>query len=189
MDFKDYILNYKVDDKIVADLFDYYDMYIKNLDKRFEQYSYHASDLVLCFFKDHEDINPSMGYMRDKQHKGGKVCHCFGCGRTADVIRLHQILRSSYENVELTEKESCIEVATMFKIPIEDFDELDDEDYEAKYLRTLRKIDKLKNHYTIRDFSSEVLNIRKNNEDGIIDLNRLNSACVKMIATDKQLYN
>ena len=33
MTFKDYILTYKVNDKIVANLFDYYDIFIKHLDR------------------------------------------------------------------------------------------------------------------------------------------------------------
>ena len=189
MDLKDFILTYKVNDEVVANLFDYYDIYIKGLDKRFEPYSYHSTNLVLCFFKDHADINPSMGYINDKQHKGGKLCHCFGCGRTADVIRIHQILRSSYEGVELTEKEACIEVAELFKIPIDEFDELSDEDYEEKYLRNLRKIDRLSKHYTVRDFSAELLKLRTNYGVGEVDLDKLNSSCVRMIATSKHLYD
>lgn len=189
MTFKDYILTYKVDDKIVANLFDYYDIFIKHLDKRFEQYSYYSSNLVLCYFKDHADVNPSMGYLNDKRLKGVKVCHCFGCGRTADVVRLHQILSKQYLNKTLDEKEACIEVANLFDIPYEDFDELDEEDYDAKFARTMRKLDSLKNHYTIRDYHESMKTIRGSYPVGHIDLNKINSENVKMIATVKQLYD
>lgn len=186
MNLKQKILTYEKDGKIVANLFDYYDTFISTLDKQYEQYSYYRDKLVLCFFKDHEDVNPSMGYIKHKSLKGVLVCHCFGCGKTADVVRLHQILRSQYQHVELSEKEACIEIANMFNIPIELEDDLDEEDYEKAYERRLRRIDYLSRHYTVRDFSRTLLDMRKS---GNVDLNKVNSECVKMIATSKQLYD
>lgn len=189
MTFKEYILTYKVDDKIVANLFDYYEIFVKHLDKRFEQYSYYTSNLVLCYFKDHADVNPSMGYLNDKHLKGVKVCHCFGCGKTADVVRLHQILNKQYLNKTLDEKEACIEVANLFKIPYEEFDEIDEEDYDAKFAKAMRNLDKLKDHYTIRDYHEKLKQIRGSSPSGHIDLNKVNSESIKMIATVKQLYD
>ena len=186
MTLKDYILTYEVDDKIVVNLFDYYEYFIKPLDERFKNYSYYSSDLVLCFFKDHADINPSMGHIKSKKFKNVRVCHCFGCHRTADVVRLHQIISSQYHNKELTEKEACLDLAQKFNVPLDDFDELDDEDYEAKYIRQLRNIEKLSNRYTIREFSRGLKEIRGSET---VDLNKVNSECVKMIATVKQLYS
>lgn len=189
MTFKDYVISYQEGDKVVANLFDYYDIFIKTLDPKFEQYSYYNQNLVLCFFKDHDDVNPSMGWIKHKTLKNVKVCHCFGCGKTADVVRLHQILCKQYLDKDLTEKEACIELCDMFNIPTEDFEDLSDEDLEKSYIRKLRKVDKLKNHYTIREFSRGILDIREQNKMGEVDLQRLNSECVKMIATVKQLYD
>ena len=185
MQLKDYILEYKNHTGIVANLFDYYEKYIKFLDKEFEKYSYYSSALVLCYFKDHEDVNPSMGWIRDKNHKGGMVCHCFGCGRTADVVRLHQILRKQYEHVDLNENEACKELATIFDIPLENYDELAEDDYEGQYMRTFRKIDVLAKQYTVRDYSDELRTIRQAGGD----LKRLNDAYIKMTATVKKLYD
>lgn len=189
MTLKDYILTYERDGKLVANLFDYYEMFIKPLDKRWEYQSYYTNNLVLCFFKDHADINPSMGYIAHRRLKGVKVCHCFGCGKTADVIRLNQIISSQYYGKELTEKESCLDLANKFDIPLEDFDELSDEDFGAQFERKMRLVDRLSARYTIRDFSSGLLAERKKAKDGVVDLNRINSECVKMIATTKQLYS
>ena len=188
MTLDDYILSYKeneTDEVLTVDLFAYYENFIRPLDKRFEPYSFYDNKLVLCWFKDHEDVNPSMGYINDRFHKGQKLYHCFGCGKSGDVIRLNQIIESQYHNRDLSRKESCLDLAIKFNIPIDDYEELSDEDYEKRYLRFLRKFDALMNRYTVRDFSRALLQQRKS---GKIDLNKVNSECVKMIATIKQLY-
>ena len=102
-------------------LFDYYDNFITTLDDRFKEYSYNNSKLVLCYFKDHEDINPSMGWIHDKHNRDIKVCHCFGCGRTANVVRLHQMLCSQWLNKELTEKDACYDLAQLFGVSLDEF--------------------------------------------------------------------
>lgn len=184
MTLTEYILTYTENDKIVVNLFDYYDMVIRPLDDKFKPYSYYNNKLVLCFFKDHQDVNPSMGWINDRHLKGVKICHCFGCGRTANVVRLHQIISSEYFDKELTEKESCLELAEMFKVPLDDFNFLEDEDYEAKYQSNIKRIDKLQNRYSMQEFRNSLLSIR---EQGV-NLDKVNSECVKMIATIKQLY-
>ena len=185
MTLRDFILTYEENGVIKANLFDYYDIFIKPLDKSFEPYSDYNQNLVLCYFKDHDDVNPSMGWIKHKYLRNVKVCHCFGCGKTADIVRIHQILSSQYLNKTLTEREACLELADMFSIPLDDF-EADSEDPELNYRRNLRKIDRLKNRYTIREFTQAIQPLR----GGIdTDLDRLNSECVKMIATVKQLYD
>ena len=183
---EDFILSYKVNDEVLVDLFSYYENYIRNLDKRFEPYSYYNNKLVLCWFKDHEDVNPSMGYINDKFHKGQKLYHCFGCGKTGDVIRLNQIIESQYHNNNLDRIESCKDLARKFGIDISDYGSFDNEDREVQYLRRLKKLDILKNRYTFKEFSTAIRNQRLT---GNIDLNKINSECVKMIATVKQLYD
>lgn len=183
MTLKDYILTYKKDDKIVANLYDYYELFIKNLSPEFQKYSYYNQNLVLCFFKDHDDVNPSMGWIKHKTLPSVKVCHCFGCGRTADVVRLHQILSKQYFNKDLSEKDACIEVGNLFDIPIDDYDDSGD-DLEKRFQSSLHRVDKLKTYYTIREFSDELKEQRKSG----VDLNKVNSACVRMIASSKKLY-
>lgn len=184
MTLKEYVLSYERDGKNAVDLFDYYDIFIKNLDSRFERYSYKTDKLVLCFFKDHEDVNPSMGYVRNRKIKGSLSCHCFGCGRTADIVRLHQILSSQYLNKELSEDEAAREVAALFDVPVEE--EIPDDDLEGKFRQNLNRVSQLSQRYTKRDFSQALLNMRMS---GDVSLDAVGAECVKMIATVKQLYD
>ena len=184
MTLSDYILSYEENGKIVVNLFDYYERYIKPLSSKFRDQSY-DNKLVLCWFKDHADINPSMGYIADRNHKGNKLYHCFGCGKTGDVVRLNQYIESIYHNNELTEHESAVDLAQKFGVDISEFNELEDEDYDARFIRNIKKTEILKRRYTVADFNASLLEQRKEG----VDLERVNFECVKMIATVKQLYN
>ena len=159
MTLREYVISYQKDGKIVANLFDYYEIYIKPLDKRFDSYSYYKDKLVLCYFRDHADVNPSMGYIRHRKFKGVTVCHCLGCGKTADVVRLHQILAKQYHGLDLTECVACLAIAELFSIPIDD-EVIGEEDYEKAYVRDIRKLGVLSNRYTIREYNQTLLDIR-----------------------------
>lgn len=185
MDLKDYILTYEVDGKVVVNLFDYYERYVKPLDKRFETYSYYNDKLVLCYFKDHNDVNPSMGYVKHRKFKKVYSCHCFGCGKTADVVRVHQILSQQYKNIKLSERDACYELASMFDVPISE-DEISEDDYEGRFNQSLKRVEHLSNRYTVREFSQAIMDMRCS---GNIDLNKVNMECIKMTATVKQLYD
>lgn len=73
----------------------------------------------------------------------------------------------------------------MFSIPIDD-EVIGEEDYEKAYVRDIRKLGVLSNRYTIREYNQTLLDIRKS---GDISLDAVTSACIKMIATKKQLYD
>lgn len=176
MNLKNYI-------KSSVDLYEYYARYVKPLSKKFENDVYTTGSLVLCWFKDHADVNPSMGSIRDKHVKGCMLYHCFGCGRTGDVIKLHQSIEKEYHNRVLTEKEACLELAKLFGLTIED--DIDEDDYEARYLAKSREIDMLQRRYTEKDFSLALLNIRKQG----VSLDKINSEVVKLTATVKNLYD
>lgn len=184
MNLSDYVLSYEENGKVVANLFDYYDMFVKPLSDRFKDQSY-DNRLVLCFFKEHADVNPSMGYLTDKKHKGNHVYHCLGCKRIGDVVRLNQYIEHAYHNNELDERESAEDLARKFNIDISEFDELADDDYEGRYTANLKRVVKLKNRYSYADFREGLLQQRMQG----VDLNEVNFECVKMIATKKQLYN
>ena len=166
-------------------LFEYYDKFISELNPRFKQYSYNSGKLVLCYFKDHDDVNPSMGWLRDKKNRDVKVCHCFGCGRTANVVRIHQILSSQYFNREMTEIEACKDLAEIFRVSIEEFKDTED-DLNGEYIAQLNRGRKLQKSYTVQDFKYSLKDIRLHETNNTLE--KLNSECVKMIATKKQLY-
>ncbi len=181
----DYILTYKDDSGgIVCNLFDYYETYIKPLDPRFQRYSYYSSKLVLCWFKDHSDINPSMGYINDKKRKGVLLYHCFGCGKTGHVVRLHQLIEKQYYGRSLTEVEACRDLAQRYGISLDDFEEADEEDYERKFVQKSKRIDSLRGSYTRQDFSDALLDIRRS---GSVNLSDINREYIKLAATVKGL--
>lgn len=189
MTIQDYILTYKRTDEngkeyIVANIPDYYDTYVINFDPKFKSRSLRASRTVICPV--HDDNDPSFGLMRHRHLPGVMLYHCFGCNSTGTIIRLHQRIREKYDGIKLNEQKACEEIAHIFQIPLDEFNEDDEEDYNVKYMRMQRKITELTKSYTSKDFSDEILKLRKESE--IVDLNKLNKASIKMIATTKHLY-
>lgn len=189
MTIQDYILSYKVNNEIVCNLFDYYDRFIKPLKPEFQKYSLGTSKLVLCWFKDHEDVNPSMGFINDRHHKGGKIYHCFGCGRTGNVIRLHQIIQAQYYDKKITEEEACKELAQLFNIPLGEYDEYTEEDYEKRFVEKLKREDELAKRYTLADYTLNIRKIRGSDMPLEKKADKINSECIKLIASTKFLYN
>lgn len=186
MQLDEYILTYKdAQGDIVCNPSEYYARYIKPLHKRFENGTLGRHSLVICPL--HDDTDPSLGLMQHRFFKGVSLYHCFGCNASGSVIRLHQHIQKKYYNREIKEDEACKELASLFNIPLEDFDELAEEDYEERFNRNIAKLDKMQEKYTKRDFERELLEIRKNKKG--VNLSLVNSACVKMIATEKQLYD
>lgn len=183
MTLKEYVLTYANSEGIVANLFDYYDIFIAPLDSSFSKYSYKKNRLVLCYFKDHDDVNPSMGAIWHKSLKGVRVCHCFGCGRTADVVRIHQILSQQYFGKSLTEDEAAKEVAELFEIPLDDI-VINEDDYAEKERQKIKRIEHLGKRYSRRDYAEALRSIRKTG-----NLNALTVECIKMTAISKKLID
>lgn len=184
---EDFILEYKDSEtgELVVTLATYYERYIKPLRREFSRWSFLEDKLVLCWFPDHEDVNPSMGYIPDRTHKGQYIYHCFGCGKSGNVVRLHQQIEELYHNNRLSVEDACRDLAAKFGIQLPELSELSEDDYEGKYLRKLRKIDIMKYHYTRNDYIREI----RKNRVGTHSLDALNSENVKMIATEKHLYD
>lgn len=171
---------------IVCNIPDYYEKFVKPLDKRFAEYNLYGSRTVICPL--HDDTDPSFGLINHRFLSGVKIYHCFGCGASGTIIRLHQLIQDIYHNKKLSDEEACKDLADLFNIPINDFEEVDSDDYDSKYMQTLKKIDRLKKVYTIKTFSDTLLDIRKADMPSIEKLNALNIESVKMIATQKKLY-
>lgn len=192
MTLENYILTYKgIDDSgkegIVCNIPDYYDRYVKQLRDKFSDCSFHANKLVICCF--HDDNDPSLGLINHRHYDGVKVYHCFGCGSSGTVIRMHQIIEEMYHNRKLSETEACYELAKLFNIPLDNIKELADDDFEGKYARSMMKIDRLQYSYTIREYSDKLLELRKSEPLGSNSLlDKVNNENIKMIATHKKLY-
>lgn len=193
MSLDEYILTYRGttdngEQGFVCNIPDYYDRYIKPLDKRFSEYNLYSNNTVICPL--HDDTDPSLGLIKHRFLSGVQVYHCFGCGASGTVIRLHQFIQDIYYNRRLTSDDACKELADLFDIPLEDIDELADDDYDGKYMSMLKRLNSLKRAYTFDSFSRELLEIRKNTDISIEDrLRLLNIESIKMISTQKKLYS
>jgi len=192
MSLEEFILTYRGttdsgEQGIVCNIPDYYERYVKPLDKRFSEYSLYSSRTVICPL--HNDTDPSLGLINHRFLTDVKIYHCFGCGASGTIIRLHQFIEELYHGRRLNEQESCNELADLFGISLEDFEEIADDDYDGKYVAMLKRISKMKNSYTIKTFSTELLNIRSSDMTLEDKMRLLNNESIKMIATQKKLYS
>ena len=190
MTLKDYILTYTIKDekgneKIAANIPDYYDRVVHELGSIYKERSLNHQRTVICPL--HDDTDPSLGLMNHRFLPKVKLYHCFGCNSTGDIIRFHQRIESKWHGREISEKTACEELAQMFGIPLEGYGDVAEDDYEAKYARLCRKIDEeVHNSFTYTDYSRAVMEARQKPEQE--RLKAVNHACIKMIATQKQLY-
>lgn len=192
MSLEEFILTYRGttdsgEQGIVCNIPDYYERFVKPLDKRFSEYSLYSSRTVICPL--HNDTDPSLGLINHRFLTDVKIYHCFGCGASGTIIRLHQFIEELYHGRRLNEQESCNELADLFGISLEDFEEIADDDYDGKYVAMLKRINKMKNSYTIKTFSTELLNIRGSDMTLEDKMRLLNNESIKMIATQKKLYS
>ena len=193
MSLEEFILTYRGtmdngEQGIVCNIPDYYERYIKPLDKKFSEYNFYGSRTVICPL--HNDTDPSMGLINHRFLTDVKIYHCFGCGASGTVIRLHQFIQDLYHSRKLTEDESCKELADLFGISLSDFDDIAEDDYDGKYVAMLKRIHKLQKSYTIREYSQSLIDLRKNGSLNLPDkLTLLNNESIKMIATQKRLYS
>ena len=191
MTLKDYILTYTIKDeqgneKIAANIPDYYDKIVHNLGDLYQDRSLNYHRTVICPL--HDDTDPSLGLMNHRFLPKVKLYHCFGCNSTGDIIRFHQRVESRYHKREINEKTACEELAQLFGIPLEGYADVSEDDYEAKYAQICQRIDKeVKHSYTSRDYSMELMTLRRKSEQ--VDLQKVNHANIKMIATQKKLYS
>lgn len=190
--FEEFVMTYKTTDSegnesILVSIEDYHKRFIKPLDPRFQWDFYNGyKGKVLCWCKNHEDKNPSMGTVPHKHLKGVKLYHCLGCNATGTVVRLHQRIQQEYFGRTITDHESCMELCNLYGIDAKEYEkvETDQEGYFERY----RSIDDLKEEYTIKEYSSDILGARKAFavSGNLNTLKRtIDSANVKMIATEK----
>lgn len=169
---------------IVANIPDYYSRYIGIADKKYKGRQLSLRSKVICPF--HDDHDPSLGLISHRFYKGVGVYHCLGCGAAGTIIRFHQRVQKLFYNEVVNERDACFGLATLFNIPVDEYKEFDESDFEQKAVNTSNKIARLMKSYTVKDFSLELRDIRMSG--GSPDLRRVNSAYVKMTATKKGLY-
>lgn len=87
---------------------DYFNKYLQPANKRLNIIS-EANPRSCCPFHDEKD--PSFAYWASK-----KRFHCFGCGVSGDIVRLHQLRSFYYEHRRLTNEEAANELIGMYQL-------------------------------------------------------------------------
>lgn len=176
---------------IKANIPDYYEQFIKPMEDKYKDSDLHVHRTAICPLPNHNDTDPSFGLTNHKFYKGVKIYHCFGCGGSGTIIRLHQRMQSKYHNRTITEHESALELAEIFNIDVSsasDTEEVETDD--STYINNIRSLRSLEDRYCLRDFQQEMLEIRRT-ENLSLDTRAkaVNRCIVKMMATDKGLYD
>ncbi len=186
MTLKDYVLTYKdVEGNLVVNIADYYEKVVWNLEPKYKDYSLKYRRTVICPV--HDDSDPSFGLMPNK-HGDTELYHCFGCNSTGNIIDLHRKIVARYDNKKLSEEDALYELALIFQINLEDdvLTELEEEpNFEDTYRSEMYRIDKAKQQYSLKDFSNDVIRMRKKSQH--ISLTDLNASYIKLVATEKGL--
>lgn len=191
MTLEEYVLTAKDSNgRIIINIADYYERYIKPLDSRFASSSYFSKSTVLCCWKDHTDINPSLGSIKHKFYNGVRLYHCLGCGATGTVIRMHQRIQKEYYNRDITETESCLELCQLFGVDATEYLKVKDIGDQTNLMDRFRRVEKYRGTYTIRDYQSELREIRFDSSLSSEEIAyKVNIANIKYISTKKQLYS
>lgn len=176
---------------IKANIADYYEQFIKPMEDKYKDSDLHTRRTAICPLPNHNDTDPSFGLTNHKFFKGVKVYHCFGCGGSGTIIRLHQRMQLKYHNKELTERESALDLAKIYNIDLgKASDEVEADTDDSTYMNNMRALKDLEGTYTVRDFQQELLEIRKTENLSLeTRAKAVNRSIVKMLATDKHLYD
>lgn len=178
---------------IKANIPEYYERYIKPLEGKFADSTLTESRKAICPLPDHNDTDPSFGITNHRFFKGVKIYHCFGCGGTGTIVRLHQRIQYKYYNRNITEQESALELAKIFDVDLSKVDDFDDDDEKVEgsyYIQGSKALRKLKNQYTVRDYQAELREVRVNRDTMNLNtqMRMINRSIIKMVATGKNLY-
>lgn len=162
MSIERYVVRYKdAEGNFVANIFDYYERYIKPLSSMFARYDWYPNKKIMCFLKEHDDKNASMGNIPDTSNPGGYIYHCFGCGKRGNVVDLHVAIERDYHHRHLNKEEAAKEVAKLFNIPLKG-DMLENEDYWEYVEREQERLNKeVEMGYTLTELRKDLRVIRQ----------------------------
>lgn len=151
--------------EIIATVRDYYDRYVHPISSKFRTKSLTKDKLVICPF--HDDNDPSLGLIKDKQDREVEVFHCFGCGASGDIVRMHRRVEYLTKKRNITIEASAREVAEIYNITI---DELAlSEELDLALARRERDILREVGSYDIRAHGHNLMKLREQQESMNLD--------------------
>ena len=103
---------------------DYYKAVVKHINPR--KYRVKSDKMMVCPL--HDDINPSMGVILDKD--GNEMYHCFGCNQWGNIIDLHKKVCRKHLGRYLSEEESLKDLCRIFNVSYDLVSESSDTDSE-----------------------------------------------------------
>ena len=95
-------------------MIDYYKKVVVPVNKL--RYWVKSDKMMVCPL--HDDINPSMGIITDKD--GNELFHCFGCNRWGNIVKLHKEVSKRLFKRYLSEEESLKDLCRIFNISYND---------------------------------------------------------------------
>lgn len=181
MTIEEYVLTYPDENgNPLINIADYFERYVKPLSPKFSTSSFYEHRTVVCPF--HEDTDPSLGTINHRHLKGVRVYHCFGCGASGTVIRMHQRIQYSYHGKRMTDVEAAIDLCKLYGV---DTTPLVTRQYTANQLVRMRKLDRLRaleNAYGLRDFAEDLMPVREDTytSDKMLDMDLINQRAEKI---------
>lgn len=187
MDIKTKILTSKDSEgNVICTVRNYYDKYIRPREQRYKRRSFQESRTVVCCF--HEDTDPSLGIMKNRFNKDIELYHCFGCGVTGDVIKMHQETMQNYEGRKINQSQACKELGELYGIDLSNLEEVSAEEEEGNpTVKRNREIQKLLKAYTVRDYEEALFKGRLEGKKGEEMLEMLTLETLKLTVSKKQM--
>lgn len=85
---------------------DYFNRYVLGLNKNFRKISA-SQPTCICPF--HSERDPSFHYWASR-----KMVHCFGCGYSANIVKLHQSIQQVYHGRRLSKTEAMNDLIRLY---------------------------------------------------------------------------
>jgi DNA primase len=163
----------------------YYEGHIRHLDRKFQNYSFENSKTVICPFKAHNDHDPSFGILANRNRKGVKIYHCYGCGSTGNVVSLHRRIQQEYHGITLTDEQAAKDLCRIYNIDINLNDNSGKTISRDERLQVILERDL----YTIRDFENDLTAIKRQNLSLEERARQINTSVIKLSVSKKKLID
>lgn len=148
MDLRDALLTARDDEgKLKVTPRIYFDRYMQK-----DEVSFRYNKLVICPF--HSDTDASLGTFRHKTLVDVELYHCFGCGATGDVVKMH-IETAKRAGKHLSTLEAIKDLMELFEV------ELSNTSFDLSYATFVKDMSRRlagieRGYYNIRDFQEDM---------------------------------